>query len=267
MSPELVLVDRDLAELARVSLPEPEDTLERITLLRSVEDDPVAGEEAVAAIRRLAASDLASPEGEQPERRVGLRLVLVSVATVVATVGAGLAFLGDPSREIAAMPRALTEEARASSDAPAIEQPAAVGSGTKAASTRTTTTTSARAATRTRANIASRARAAPTTTSGRLGTARLAAAAKASAAHPLPRKLAWTPTVGATGYEIEIFRGTSRIFATRSASNQVTILGLWNANGAAQRLDPDDRLYVWPLISGKRASKPILNGVLVVDVP
>ena len=82
---------------------------------------------------------------------------------------------------------------------------------------------------------------------------------------PQPRRFAWAPAVGASGYHIELFRNSLRVFSTDTTQPQITIPAHWRLGGQRRSLVPGEyRWYVWPLVSGQRASQAIVQAKLVV---
>ncbi len=81
----------------------------------------------------------------------------------------------------------------------------------------------------------------------------------ASPAISRPRRFAWSPAHGATAYHVEVFRGRERIFVTDSLRSRVTIPSSWDLGGVRHQLEPEDRLYVWPVISGTQARETIIR--------
>jgi hypothetical protein len=82
---------------------------------------------------------------------------------------------------------------------------------------------------------------------------------------PQPRRFAWAPAAGASGYHIELFRGSSKVFSTDTSEPQVTIPARWKYSGQQRSLVSGEyRWYVWPVVSGQRASQAIVQAKLVV---
>ena len=95
----------------------------------------------------------------------------------------------------------------------------------------------------------------PSSSSGRLG----------HRAAPQSRRFAWAPTPSASGYHIELFRGTGRVFSSDTIRPQITIPAHWRLGGQRRSLTPGEyRWYVWPVVSGQRASQAIVQAKLVV---
>ena len=88
---------------------------------------------------------------------------------------------------------------------------------------------------------------------------------RGSLGQPAPRRFAWAPTPGAVGYHMELFSGTVRVFSAGTARPELTIPARWKHRGNDRSLRPGEyRWYVWPVISGRRASQAIVQAELVV---
>jgi len=272
ISPELVLVDADLASRARADLPDPEDTLD---LPRRISAPPVPIESlpmpaeppmpleplpmpvvqvmpvddaAAAALRRLASIDV-EVESSSSRWRVRPR-VLVGVACAIAAtivIGAGLVDVrrGEPAATAGEAPPAVAGS-ESSSATEASGAPRSAG-GTKAGgaeSSASGTSTSATGARSLADTVSGKGRSLP----------------KAR-----PKEVAWKAAPRATSYHIEVFRGGVRLFVTDSPGNRVKVPATWDLGGIQRRLKPGDRLYVWPVASGRR-QPAIIDGRLVGTV-
>jgi hypothetical protein len=79
------------------------------------------------------------------------------------------------------------------------------------------------------------------------------------------RRFAWPPVVGATGYHVELFKGSGLIFRDETKKPEILIRKRWRFNGRHRRLEPGAyRWYVWPLVDGQRKAKAIVQAKLVV---
>lgn len=79
------------------------------------------------------------------------------------------------------------------------------------------------------------------------------------------RRFAWPPAVGATGYHVELFKGSALIFRDETKKPEILIRSRWRFNGRTRRLEPGAyRWYVWPLVGGQRNAKAIVQAKLVV---
>ena len=84
--------------------------------------------------------------------------------------------------------------------------------------------------------------------------------------HPTVRRLAWAPAEGASGYHIELFRRSRRVFSANSSEPAVTMPATWRYDGARHVLEPGDyRWYVWPIVAGTRGTKAIVQTTLTIS--
>jgi hypothetical protein len=82
---------------------------------------------------------------------------------------------------------------------------------------------------------------------------------------PLPRRFAWAPLAGATGYHVEFFRGSKRVFAADTQAAQIDVPAAWHLGGRTQALEPGAyRWYVWPVTPVGRAHEALVQAKLVV---
>jgi hypothetical protein len=80
-----------------------------------------------------------------------------------------------------------------------------------------------------------------------------------------PRRFAWAPAEGATGYHVELFRGKSLVFAADTIGPKITVPAKWTFDGSEHQLEPGAyRWYVWPIVSGKRTTRAVVQARLVV---
>jgi hypothetical protein len=79
------------------------------------------------------------------------------------------------------------------------------------------------------------------------------------------RRFAWAPVVGATGYHVELFKGSSLIFRDDTKKPEILIRRRWRFNGRERRLEPGAyRWYVWALAGDQRNANAIVQARLVV---
>ena len=79
------------------------------------------------------------------------------------------------------------------------------------------------------------------------------------------RRFAWAPSPGASGYHVELFRGSALIFRAETKRPEVVIRRRWRLNGRDRRLEPGAyRWYVWPIGDGRRKAKAIVQAKVVV---
>ncbi len=77
--------------------------------------------------------------------------------------------------------------------------------------------------------------------------------------------LVWNGRGDASSYDIELIRDGSRIFATSSPSPGVDVPRRWTHGGERFTVQPEDQVFVWPVVDGRRASRPVVNGTHVFD--
>jgi hypothetical protein len=81
----------------------------------------------------------------------------------------------------------------------------------------------------------------------------------------MPRRFAWAPADGASGYHVEFFLGKSLVFAADTKGPQITIPAKWKFDRREHRFEPVAyRWYVWPIVLGKRTSRAVVQARLVV---
>lgn len=88
----------------------------------------------------------------------------------------------------------------------------------------------------------------------------------AEARGPEARTFAWAPAPGATGYEVQLFRGDERVFLGRTKQPRVTIGPRWEHEGRPVTLRPGQyRWYVWPLeTGGTRGDAPVVQARVLI---
>ncbi|CAN5185279.1 hypothetical protein BH20ACT13_BH20ACT13_20620 [soil metagenome] len=86
------------------------------------------------------------------------------------------------------------------------------------------------------------------------------------ATRPQPQRFAWAPAPGATAYHVELFRGSAKVFEADTQHSAMTIPARWTFDRRKHHLGPGDyRWYVWPLVSGRRAARAIVQAKLVIS--
>jgi len=241
VSPELALVDPDLAERAREALP-----------LRGPTDRALA-----VRAQQLSAVRVA------PRRRRIVPVVALASMGVASMLGSGLLGAGSPVGD--------SPGTRASTTAIASRagSPAAAPSSTAPSST-SGRLTQGSAATDVTASVADgveqsqggqRAVLQPSTGSA----SQPHAYAVAPRAALSPMTLAWARVAGVSSYDIELVRDGLRIYAASSHSPNVDVPRTWTHGGRRFSLQPEDQAFVWPVIDGRRAAEPVVNGTLAFD--
>jgi hypothetical protein len=285
VSPELTLVDSDLAQRARAGLSVPTDTIDLILRRRFVPAlpdvaavaiplvatppvPPVEGD-AVAALRRLAEHD---PDSyDRPLRRRGQAL-RISVALACAAAAAatifGVTVVGhEVSRRIdvrAESPVASALDEGAAQDSSTSADVAVDARGAVAAVD--VVPVGAEEGWLPAAQSSGLSLPRRTTSGGRdPSTSHVPATSKNITWSA--RRFIWPVRRGATSYHVELHRGESTILAVDSKTNRVVVPARWQFHGRKLSLDPDDRFSVWPLAHGVRDSTAIISGELVVDLP
>jgi Meckel syndrome type 1 protein len=80
------------------------------------------------------------------------------------------------------------------------------------------------------------------------------------------RTFAWAPAPGATGYEVQLFRGDDRVLVERTSQTRLKIGPKWTYEGRAMALAPGRyRWYVWPLgAGGARSDTPVVQARVLI---
>jgi hypothetical protein len=90
-------------------------------------------------------------------------------------------------------------------------------------------------------------------------------ASKRTATIAMPRRFAWAPRAGASGYYVELFRGQMLVFRATTSRPEIVIPRRWRLNGRTQRLEPGSyRWYVWAHVGGRREGKATVQAKLVL---
>jgi hypothetical protein len=235
VTPELVLVDPALGAIARSRLPEPDDTLARMESLVS--------ESRLSALAQSAPA----PSVLEPSRFPR------SVATEARTTTSS----SMPARRSVLRPAALVGAAFAGALAMALVgvridlggNPAGADSTALIGTVPVTTTT-------------------PATKPPVSPTVPTPAPRKTRPVRPRPavsERFAWAPTPGASAYHVELFRGDEKVFAADTKRAAIDVPAGWTFAGRSQKLGPGEyRWYVWPVVSGRRASEAVVQAKLVV---
>jgi hypothetical protein len=79
------------------------------------------------------------------------------------------------------------------------------------------------------------------------------------------RRFAWAPTAGASGYHVEIYQGAERIFVGTTRRPQITVPKTWRQGETSKALRAGEyRWYVWPVVSGRRSSRAVVQASLSI---
>ena len=271
ISPELALVDPELARRARALLPDIQPPT-RAAPAYVARLPPTAGDVEAPPARR------ARRATRGPRRLVVLFALLllslvagaVPVAPVRSTSADGAAAVGADART-SGSPRALTvgvDRARTAATprpplpAAASTTPRASGSALRTAPTRQ----SPPVAPRTSAPGPVRTTKEPLPSVTPPPATRQPVPAKPAA--PSPRVFVWLPAAGASHYRVEFFRNTERIFVGFPTQPRVVVPGRWTYEGRAYTLAPGN--YRWIVRPGvgtrERGSygDPVVSSALVV---
>jgi hypothetical protein len=82
------------------------------------------------------------------------------------------------------------------------------------------------------------------------------------------RSFAWAPASGASAYHVEFFRGDVRIFAANTTRPAITVPSTWRFGGRSWRLEPGEyRWYVWRVVDRRRDGRAIVQARLTVRSP
>jgi hypothetical protein len=79
------------------------------------------------------------------------------------------------------------------------------------------------------------------------------------------RRFVWAPVASASGYHVELFKGSTLIFRDETTKPEVLIPSRWRFGGRLRRLEPGEyRWYVWPVTGGQRETEAIVQAKLLV---
>ena len=82
---------------------------------------------------------------------------------------------------------------------------------------------------------------------------------------PEPQRFAWAPAPDASAYHVELFVGSSRVFEADTKRPALTIPVRWKFGGRSRSLEHGEyRWYVWPVFSGQRAARAIVQAKLTI---
>lgn len=238
VSPELVLVDPGLRARVRATMVVPH------WAPSSVPEPPLEPE----------------PVATEPEPRRRMR-VAAPVGTLVATAAASLvvsAFSGGEQ----ASGRVAVEWDRSVASAPIASDSAAPGTRAVQGAGVAEGAVSEQAR-ESDATVTFDVLSTPTTSSSPRS---VQATATARAPAISSRMLVWPSSTRASAYDVELVRDAAVIFVTRSSAPQAVVPRTWSRAGVAYAVQPEDHVFVWAVVNGRRAATPLVNGVLALDM-
>ncbi len=228
VSPELVLVDEVLAELCRSGLPEPDNTIARVeTLIRT------------SRMASLARRSMEVPQGPSADRVESTRHIARRPARRWSAAFAGGLAAGTLVVALLVGVRVDLGGTPAGADSVVVDEVSAPP----------VSTTSLVPVQKPRKPVDK-----PRNTDRRPRTTK-----------PSPQRFAWAPSPGASGYHIELFRGSSKVFEADTTRPALTIPTHWVFEQKRQILQLGSyRWYVWPVDSGTRAAKAVVQAKLTI---
>ena len=78
--------------------------------------------------------------------------------------------------------------------------------------------------------------------------------------------LVWPGSLQASAYDLEIVRDGTVIFSTRSSSPRALVPRSWSHGGVSFSIRPEDEARVWLVSDGRRAGEPVVQGALALDL-
>lgn len=248
LSPELAMVDPDLAQVARARLHEAGSfrpavhrgaAWERSGLPRPLPSAAVRSDVAPSPPRLTAAAAAivhATCTATSDPRRWRWILAMGAVACLVGLYG---------------VPAVIST----GSDSPPAQASTDEGRAARAAT----------ASTERPARVSPRASERPTPTK-RATSAPASPARTKRATPPEKRTFAWAPVAGAAGYEVQLFRGPDRLLLKRTRDSRLELSASWRYEDRRVELRPGTyRWYVWPVeSSGAVSSKPVVQATLTI---
>lgn len=78
--------------------------------------------------------------------------------------------------------------------------------------------------------------------------------------------LVWPRSVRASSYHLELVRDGSVIFTKKSSSPHVVVPRSWSRDRVTYAIQPEDQAFVWPVVDGRRTDTPVVNGALALDM-
>jgi hypothetical protein len=88
---------------------------------------------------------------------------------------------------------------------------------------------------------------------------------KPPAAASEPRRFAWAPVSGAVRYRLELFRGDKQVLETQTKTPVYELVSPWRHLGHTERLTSGTyRWYVWPVFSSGAAAQAVVQAKLTI---
>ena len=254
VSPELALVDPALGEHARAWLPSPEDTLDRIE--RIVRARRLAASRAALRtdVRALPTREAPTPYGSPAPRTRTARTAVGQRRPALVAGGVAAAIL------VAALLVGVRVDVRGT---PAGADTTTISAAPVEPPVPVRQPTPRRKKPKTQSNSGTSKTPQKAPSSGRSKTPQTAPTRQTNPA--APRRFAWAPVEGASGYHVEFFRGSARVFSADTRGPDVSLPRAWKLGGERRTLVPGEyRWYVWPIVAGRRSSKATIQAQLVV---
>ena len=252
VSPELALVDPELAARARQALP-----------------SAVAVEHSFAIGFEFVPEELLTDDPATGRRRNVVPLLALGSLVVAAIIGAGV-LRGGP------LPDA-SETWSASGATPVVASATAglptTGSGSPTTGSPTTVAPSTEAVVTTEAPDPVARVAAPVDelqphTLDPSSPTRTPSLSTGDAVAPIaarPTELVWDDLGNASSYDIELIRNGAQIFAASAPAPRVDLPRSWTHDGERFSVRPEDEVFIWPVVDGRRGSRPLVSGTHVFD--
>jgi len=244
LSPELVLVDPELAAWAKPRL-EPPGSLVRAVLaerhrpprlrLATVPGDSGPTPRSTVARPSPSMAQLLPPAGSRPLRRQSERRRGAARAVLLAAIATGIGFAAGRTLSPDALdggPVRSSTAATSAGNPVAREAPSPRPSGRTAGSP----ATGAARPPAPSQDESDEAVSPPTATAPSAGST-------SPAASGTRRELAWLPVAGASHYRVELYRGKRQILVAFAGEPRLTIAGTWRHGGATASLEPG--VYRW----------------------
>ena len=240
VSPELALVDPELAARARQALP-----------------SAVAVERSFAIGFEFVPEELLTDDPVTGRRRNVMPLLALGSLVAASIIGAGV-LRGGP------LPDA--SETWSASSATAVVASATAGSPTTAApSTQGVITTEAPDPVGRAAAPVDELQPHTLDSSSPTRTPSLSTGDAVAPSAARPTELVWDDLGNASSYDIELIRNGSQIFAASAPAPRVDLPRSWTHDGERFSVRPEDEVFIWPVVDGRRGSRPLVNGTHVFD--